>query len=606
MKNRSQRNRISSKNPKRADPGSSSRRLFKRSVLFILPTWRMQIVNLLLIIIVTFLWVANPWIQKIFIDNVIEGSSIRFLLIAALALVGAAIARVAFSALQAVVSAHIKERILLNIRLHLADRLTSKKALSAKKHDSGAVISVFFQDIETMGELYGDTFIQLLTDTLLLVAVTAAMLALDRTLSIITIIALIVLAFSVRNATKPFEKASEVRQKALADGSSAVGDYWRSLTEARLLGAQSMVRDTVKRSLELVRRVKVRFAKIASLVSMVQAATWLITGLILIYGGMKVIAGEMTMGSVLAFWSYMGLALRPINTFLTFTGTVRSSLGAARRVFELTDSGEEEDLDRGIAFPETLDSIKFDKLGFCYEPDKKILESVTLELSAGEKIGLVGPSGSGKSTIAGIVSRLFETTEGCVSINGVPLEAYSTRSLRASTGVVQQDPHIFIASVFDNIRMAKLDAGRDEVIEAARKAQALEFIEALPDGFDTILGEGSRSISGGEKQRIALARLFLRNPRLIILDEATSAIDQPTAEKILDTLYNEFHDRTMIVITHHFGVLGRVDRIYAVKNGALTQLTREEASAVIAEQEKPPVPSTLPACAQEAHPVQAP
>lgn len=545
----------------------------------------MQIVNLILTIVITFLWVANPWIQKLFIDNVIEGSSIGFLMIAALALVGAAITRVAFSALQAVVSAHIKERILLNIRLNLADKLASKRAIHAKRHDSGEVISVFFQDIETMGELYGDTFIQLLTDALLLVAVTVAMLALDSALSIITIIALIALAFSARNATKPFEKASEVRQKALADGSSSVGDYWKSQTEAKLLGAQSQVRDTVRRSIELVRKVRVRFAKIASLVSMVQAATWLITGLILVFGGMKIIAGEMTMGGVLAFWSYMGLALRPINTFLTFTGTVRSSLGAARRVFDLSDSGEDEDLEKGIDFPENLDSIRFDNLGFSYEPDRQVLNSVSLELAPGEKIGLVGPSGSGKSTLAGIVSRLFESAEGSVLINGVSLNAYSMRSLRANTGVVQQDPHIFIASAFDNIRMAKLDASREEVIEAARKAQALEFIESLPDGFDTMLGEGNRSISGGEKQRIALARLFLRAPRLIILDEATSAIDQPTAEKILDTLYTEFHDRTMIVITHHFGALSRVDRVYALKDGTLVELTRAEASAVIAEQE---------------------
>lgn len=558
---------------------SCSRDLFKRSVRFMLPTWRMQIANLVLTAVITFLWVANPWIQKLFIDHVIEGSSIRFLVIAALALIGAAIARIAFSALHGIVSARIKERILLDIRMSLADRLTSKNTLTSRKHDSGEVVSVFFQDVETMGELYGDTFIQLLTDTLLLVAVTVAMLALDRALSAITITALIVLAFTARNATKPFERASEVRQKALADGSSAIGDYWRSLTEARLLGAQSLVRNAVKSSLELVRRTKVRFATIVSLVSLVQAATWLITGLILVYGGMKIIAGEMTMGSVLAFWSYMGLALRPINTFLNFTGTVRSSLGAARRVFEITDSGEEENLDKGLAFPETLESVRLDNLGFCYEPGKHILKSVSLTLAPGEKIGLVGPSGSGKSTIAGVISRLFTAAEGTVQINGVSLDAYSIRSLRANTGVVQQDPHIFIASAFDNIRMAKLDASRDEVVEAAMKAQALEFIEALPDGFDTILGEGSRSISGGEKQRIALARLFLRNPKIIILDEATSAIDQATAEKIMDRLFKEFHDRTMIVITHHFGALSRVDRVYSVREGALVELTKEEAMA---------------------------
>ncbi len=557
--------------------GNGAPRLFRRCIAYIGPTWKSQVVALLLTVIVTALWVVNPWMQKILIDNLTEGSSIRFLGTIILALVGTAILRVLFTAVQNVVFARIKERILLNVRSDVLDRLTSKCMAAVKAHDSGEVISTFFQDVEAMGNLYGDTLIQLVTQFFMLTAVSVAMIILEPVMAVITLGLFITLAITLRHASSPVQAASAAMQEALAAGSTAIGDYWKSIGEARLLGAETFIRRSVAGALDLVRRARIRFVMVISLISTSQTAIWIVTGLVLWYGGLKVISAQLTLGSLLAFWNYMGQALGPINTFLTFTGTARASLGAAERVFTLTDTGTEEDAASGDSLPGELNTISFRDVGFSYDASPPLLSGVNIELRRGEKTGLIGASGSGKTTLLALLTRQFDCTEGEILVDRSPLVRLSRRSLREAVGVVQQDPHIFIASVFENIRIARPEASSGEIIEAARSAHALEFILELPEGFDTIIGEGRRALSGGQRQRIAIARLILRNPRIVILDEATSALDQETSDEILATLCRCFDDRIMLVVSHHRSVLGWMDRLLTVRDGTLNAIGRDTA-----------------------------
>jgi len=554
--------------------------LLGRSLKFLRPHWRLQLVALALTAVVTVMWVANPWIQKLLVDDLREGSSIRVLGWLVLALVGSSLVRVLLSAVQKFVFAGIRERVLLDLRSSLVDALLRKEILSMKKRNPGEVISVFLQDVETMGSLYGDTIVQLVTQSFLFVAVVILMVTLDRTLAVLTLGALMAFAISVKDITRPIQRVSRELQDALADASTAVGEYWKSMAETRLLGAEAFVHEMVSGALDLLRRARLRFAKVVSTVSLCDGMTWVIAGGLIWYGGQKVIAGQMTLGGLLAFWNYMGLSLAPINTFLMFGGTVRSSLGAAARVFELADAGEDEGRgDRGaLDFPSRLHSISCRGVRFGYETDRTVLAELDLELRPGERLGLVGASGSGKSTLASLMTRLLENCGGEILLNGKPLRQYRLSSLRAGLGVVQQKPHIFTATVEENILLGRPWASPDEIVLAASRAHALEFIDELPEGMKTRIGEGLRQLSGGQEQRLAMARLFLKNPRMVILDESLSAVDCATADLIMDELYSYFSGRPVIVISHHPSMLKGVDRILALQDGSLRQITLGEAA----------------------------
>jgi|GEM_PF-612489 len=569
---------------RRSEPGTATNRsMLVRSLAYLKPTWKLQVLALFLTLITTALWVANPWIQKVLVDGLCAGASIRFLALSAVTLAGAAIGRVCMSSVQKIVFARIKERTLQNLRVSVIDSLSKKRTAAALETGSSEVISVLFQDIETMGGLYGDVLIQLLTQLLMLIAVTILMYILDPVLAVFILGSLVAMSFFVKDLTRPIQKASNSLQTSIAFSSNAVADFWDSLIESRLLGAQSFVRESVCRSLELLRKARVRFASILSLVSTTEAATWVLTGALLWFGGLKVIAGDMSLGSLLAFWNYMGLSLGPINTLLVFSSTSRASLGAAQRIFELTDRDQGEELDTGTAFPREVSTIELDNVSFGYGSSSYVLDGLSLRLTGFSKIGIVGRSGSGKSTLCSLLSRLHETRTGEIKINGIAYSELSIRSIRANLAVVQQSPHIFCASALDNIRVSRLGSSFAEIKSAAGKALVLDFIEEMPEGFDTMLGEGHRQISGGQRQRIAMARLFLRNPKMIILDEALSAVDPETAQKIMETLFKEFHDIVIIIISHHAPHLERAEKLFVLDDGRLREVSPIEAFSVASE-----------------------
>jgi ABC-type bacteriocin/lantibiotic exporter with double-glycine peptidase domain len=557
-----------------------------RSLRFLLPHWKAQIVALVLTACITAVWVANPWIQKLLVDSLREGSSIGLLAILVIALVGSAILRVVLGAVQRLMFARIRERILLDLRTSLVDSLLEKEILNVKRRNSGDVISVFLQDIESMGSLYGDTFVQLVTQSFLFVAVVALMVTLDPALAALTIGSLVMFALLIKDITRPIQRASTALQDSLADASAAIGEYWNAMAEARLLCADAFIQQMVSGALDLLRRARIRFARIVSLISLAEGISWIVAGGMLWYGGQRVISGDLSLGGLLAFWNYMGLSLGPINTFLMLGGTIRSSLGAATRVFDLVDSGSKEGTARGVfEYPANVESISCRNVRFGYEKSQQVLDEFSLEIRSAEKLGLIGLSGSGKSTFAGLMARLFNATDGDIILNGRSIAEYRLSSLRASLGVVQQKPHMFTATVEENILLGRPWASPGEVEKAASKARALEFIRELPEGMETKLGEGFRQLSGGQEQRIAMARLFLKDPRMAILDEALSAVDPETADQVMDELFSSFRDRPVIVISHHPRAFRNVDRILALENGKLREVDPTEAVALINDQQ---------------------
>lgn len=293
-------------------------------------------------------------------------------------------------------------------------------------------------------------------------------------------------------------------------------------------------------------------------------------------------AQTMQPGLFVSFLLYMGMFIGPIDQIGMITRMINRSLSSAHRVFEILDTepdvvAKEEPIDPG-----RVDGhIAFEDVTFGYEPVRQILKGISFSVKPGEMIGLVGPSGSGKTTIINLIARFYDVQSGRVLIDDNDIRELDPGAYRSQIGMVLQDPYLFHGSLLDNIRYGHRDATLDEVVQAARAANAHEFICKLPQGYDTVVGERGHTLSGGERQRVSIARAILHNPRILILDEATSSVDTETERNIQDAIDRLVSGRTVIAIAHRLSTLRRANRILVVKDGKLAeQGTHEELLAL--------------------------
>jgi len=299
-----------------------------------------------------------------------------------------------------------------------------------------------------------------------------------------------------------------------------------------------------------------------------------IGGLLVWYvGGREVLQTEMSLGSLMAFLSYLVMFYAPLTTVSEAASWISSFLAASQRIFELLDTPEsaEEDL-APVAAPEPVQGrIEFDHVSFSYDGRRPVLEDVSFHIAPGEMIGIVGRSGSGKSTIAGLISRLYEVDVGQIWIDGRNVRDISAQELRRQVGVVPQEPFLFEGTIAANIAYGDPGAAPERIIESAKAAAAHDFILRMPFGYETSLGERGSGLSGGERQRVSIARAVLYNPRILILDEATSAIDSESERLIQSALDRFARSRTTLAIAHRLATLERADRIMVVDHGRIVE-----------------------------------
>lgn len=290
-------------------------------------------------------------------------------------------------------------------------------------------------------------------------------------------------------------------------------------------------------------------------------------------GGLEVLNQKMSYGEFAAFWGYIGMIFAPLNFFTQFIDQYTNAANSAQRMFETIDAIPEiYDIQDPVDMDTTMQgNITFDKACFHYTANRPILKDVSLEIHAGDNIGLVGHTGSGKSTIANLIMRLYDVTSGKIMIDGVNVKDIKQTSLRKNIAIVSQEIFLFKGTIADNIRYAKPDATMDEIIAAAKVANAHDFILSLPDGYETVVGTGSRSLSGGEKQRVSIARAVLLSPRILILDEATAAMDTETERLIQDALGELTKGRTTITIAHRLSTLKDCNYLLAIENGEIAE-----------------------------------
>lgn len=291
---------------------------------------------------------------------------------------------------------------------------------------------------------------------------------------------------------------------------------------------------------------------------------------VLLAGGIFLYNGQIDFADYSAFILSVSLFISPINRLIMFMEQLQSGITGFERYCEIMDISEEQDLPDSVDIKDVKGNIKFENVSSAYE-NQDVLKDVNLDIKAGETFALVGPSGGGKTTICHLIARFYPVSSGKITIDGQDISKITSKSLRENIGIVQQDVYLFDDTIENNIRYGNLSASKQQVIEAAKKANIDEYINSLPDGYQTMIGERGVKLSGGQKQRLSIARVFLKNPAILILDEATSALDNSTELMIQKALDSLSKDRTTIVVAHRLSTIKNAGRIAYVNDGIIVE-----------------------------------
>ncbi len=361
-----------------------------------------------------------------------------------------------------------------------------------------------------------------------------------------------------------------------------VGDLAENINGMRVIQAFAQETSTQERFEEVNRANRDAYIRAMSLsfvfLPAVDVLSVAATCIVLWAGGVMVARGTLTLGVVVAFLSYVSRFFAPIRDLSQLYTTLQAATAGGERVLELLNTTPNvRERPDAVPIPAIEGHIELRNVSFSYTPDKGVLHDISLEIVPGETVALVGPTGAGKTSIANLVARFYEVDEGAVLIDGYDVRDITLQSLHSQMGLVPQDPFLFSGTIADNIRYGRPDASMEEVIAAARLANADEFIRNLPDGYETRILEGGVNLSVGQRQLICIARALLVEPRILILDEATSSVDTVTEALIQEALTRLLQGRTAVVIAHRLSTVRNADRIYVVDGGRIVESgTHEE------------------------------
>ena len=514
-----------------------------------------------------------PWIVRDIIDGVLVNKDVFLLNAITAGIVVVFALRGFFVYAQTYLMAFISQRVVIDLREALFRQFQRLSIAYFDRSRTGKVLSYMTNDVGVLQNALAQNVIDLASESLVLVGSLAAMFYLHWQLALLTLITVPLVAQAMNVFGVKLRRASGAMQQRAAEITSVLQEMIVSIRLIRLFVREDY--EIARFNLENKNNfsAQMRAAQLsATLTPVVEFLAALAVTVIVWYGGNEVINGNLTSGSLIAFLVYSVNISNPVKRLGNVYGTIQKAVAAAERVFEVLDTQPEIDDSPGaVELPTVVGRVTFDNVTFEYRAGEPALRNMSIEIEPGKVLAIVGPSGAGKSTVANLLPRFYDPQEGVIRIDGVDIRSVTMASLREQLAMVPQDTILFSASIFKNILYGRLDATREEIVQAAQAANAHDFILQLPDGYDTQIGERGCQLSGGQRQRIAIARAILKNPRILILDEATSALDAESERLVQDALDKLMVGRTTFVIAHRLSTIQRADSILVLEKGRMVE-----------------------------------
>lgn len=481
--------------------------------------------------------------------------------------------RSVFSYFQLYLTSRIGYQLVYRLRREMFAHLQRLTLSFHNRARSGELLTKITSDTTTLKDVLAESALNLAAHLLTLAGMFAVMFALNRRLSLIvllTIPALLYVLFAIYRRLKSSARKQREREGRVA---SRISEVLRSVSLVQAFAREHYEEERFDHESRQTLNESIRTARLEAAASraveIVSAAgLWAVV----LFGALQVLAGQMTPGDVLIFTAYLTNMYKPLRQLARLASQFSKAAVSAERIAEILDSENELPEIRPVVSARHLSGqIVFKHVSFAYGDGRQALRDVSFSIEPGQRVALVGASGAGKSTIASLLLRFYQPQHGAILIDGADLRRYERESLRHQIGVVLQDVMLFGVSIRENIAYGKPHATEAEIEAVARLALAHDFIAALPDGYDTVVGERGCTLSGGQRQRICLARAIIRRPAILILDEPTSAIDAESARLIQQAISRVHEGRTMLVIAHQFAGLENFDQILALRDGEIVE-----------------------------------
>jgi ABC-type multidrug transport system fused ATPase/permease subunit len=535
--------------------------------------WRVWVPLLVLSALFAPILFAIPLIEKQFIDGVLLAQQLDALLPTVGLYAGLWLLTTGGHFLHAALRTYLSEQMMLRLRHRLfVHCATLSLAFSTREH-SGRTMSLFVNDVPSLAGLFSSTVVTWFGNLVALIVGAVVMFGLNWQLAVVTGIVPPVTAGAAAVLTRPLRPAARHAQVKAAELNERLQENLAGLREVLAFGREQAQTLGFATTLRELLRLRMRVTLMDTAIDAGQSVFSLAVTLVLFgYGGYLVLHGQTTVGTLVAMRSMFSLLFQPAGQIFSLFASMQKSLGAADRVYAFLDERPDvRERPRALTPRRVVGRVAFERVSFAYQPGCPVLHDVSFVAEPGEVVALVGPSGAGKSTLVSLLARFYDPTTGRILLDGTDLRDLTLAGLRRHIGMVFQDTFLFAATVRENIAIGCPDASESDLIAAARAAHAWEFIQRLPHGLDTAVGQRGTRLSEGQKQRLAIARALLRDPRILILDEPTSALDARSEHLLQAALDNLLRGRTTFVIAHRLATIQRADRILVVDDGRIVE-----------------------------------
>ena len=544
---------------------------YKRLLTYMRPYVKKFVLAVVCIILASAANLYVPWIIKDMIDDVLADKNMALLNAICIGIVVIFFLRGIFYFGQSYLVSYIGQKVIIDVREVMFRKFQRMPLAYYDRHQTGEIMSFVTNDVAAIQSALVDNLIDLVTEGCILIGSLALMFYLDWKLSLLTLIVIPMVGQAMKIFGRKIKKSSTVIQERLAEITALLQECF---------SATRVVKSFVREDYEIDRFVVSNQRNFEAVMKNVQQTSMLTPTVeflaalavtfIVWFGGYEVVNGVITAGALVAFLTYAVNLANPVKRISRVYGAIQKAMAGADRVFAIMDLPETiANHPDAKELPPVKGEVVFDDVTFAYKEGANALSHVSLAASPGQMVAFVGPSGAGKSTIANLIPRFYDVSSGAIRIDGYDVREVTMESLRRQIGIVPQETMLFSTTVRENIRYGRLDATEEEIVQAAKDANAHDFIMALPEGYDTKIGERGLNLSGGQRQRIAIARAILKDPRILILDEATSALDTESEKIVQAALDRLMVGRTSFVIAHRLSTVFNADQIYVIDGGRI-------------------------------------